>query len=135
MEETSSRLGWWWGGFGMIQVHYIYCALNFYYYHISSASGHQALDPRGWAPLIYCICLYKYNQFETSLSATNLKPRIYSSKKRQCYTTHCLCHRILPYFTNRLAAEFQYISILRIQVSSHLKIHTSRLQPQAVHQT
>ena len=37
---------------GMIQEHYIYCALYFYYYHMSSASGHQALDPRGWEPLV-----------------------------------------------------------------------------------
>ena len=39
-------------GFQMIQVHYIYCALNFYCYHISSTSDHQALDPRGWGPLL-----------------------------------------------------------------------------------
>ena len=32
-------------GLGMIQVHYIYCALYFYYYYISSASDHQALNP------------------------------------------------------------------------------------------
>ena len=36
---------------GMIQVHYIYYALYFYYYHISSTSDHQALDPGGWGPL------------------------------------------------------------------------------------
>ena len=28
---------------GMIQGHYIYCALYFYYYYISSTSDHQAL--------------------------------------------------------------------------------------------
>ena len=39
-------------GFRMIQVHYIYCALSFYYYYISSTSDHQALDPRGWGPLV-----------------------------------------------------------------------------------
>ena len=37
--------------FGMIQVHYIYCALYFYYYYISSTSDHQAPDPGGWGPL------------------------------------------------------------------------------------
>ena len=31
----------------MIQVHYIYYALYFYYY-ISSTSDYQALDPKGW---------------------------------------------------------------------------------------
>ena len=35
-----------WGvGFRIIQVHYIYCALYFYY--ISSTSDHQTLDPGG----------------------------------------------------------------------------------------
>ena len=38
--------------FGMIQVHYIYCALYFYYYFINSTSDHQALDPGGWGSLI-----------------------------------------------------------------------------------
>lgn len=36
-------------GFEMIHAHYIYRALGFCYYYISS--DHQALDPRGWAPL------------------------------------------------------------------------------------
>ena len=36
--------------FGMIQVHYIYCALYFYYYYISCTSDHRALDPGGWRP-------------------------------------------------------------------------------------
>ena len=35
-------------GFRMIQEHYIYCALYFYYDYISSTSDHQGLDPRGW---------------------------------------------------------------------------------------
>ena len=39
-------------GLGMIQTHSIYCALYFYYYYISSTSDHQALDPRGWGPLL-----------------------------------------------------------------------------------
>ena len=43
-------------GFWMIQVHYIPCALYFYYYYISSTSDHQALDPRGWGPLIGNSC-------------------------------------------------------------------------------
>ena len=38
-------------GFGVIQAHYIYCALYFYYYYISSTSHHQALNPGGWGPL------------------------------------------------------------------------------------
>ena len=37
----------------MIQVHYFYCALYFYYCCISSTSGRQALDPGVWGPLIY----------------------------------------------------------------------------------
>ena len=39
-------------GFRMIQAHYIYCVLYFHYYYISSTSGHQALDPGGWGPLL-----------------------------------------------------------------------------------
>ena len=35
-----------------IQVHYINCAFYFCYYHISSSSDHQALDPWGWRPLL-----------------------------------------------------------------------------------
>ena len=38
-------------GFGMVQVHCIYCALYFYYYCISSSSDHQALDPEDQGPL------------------------------------------------------------------------------------
>ena len=34
----------------MIQVRYIYCALHFCYYYISSTSDHQALDSKGWGP-------------------------------------------------------------------------------------
>ena len=37
-----------WGCLGMTQTHYIYCALDFYYYLISSTSDHQAVDSRGW---------------------------------------------------------------------------------------
>ena len=44
-----------WGkgdGFGIIQVHYSYHALYFYCYYISYTSEHQALDLRGWGPLV-----------------------------------------------------------------------------------
>ena len=44
-------------GFGMVQVHDIYCELYFYYYCFSSTSDHQALDSRGWGPLPYAIVL------------------------------------------------------------------------------
>ena len=44
-------LGWKGHGFRKIQVHYIYCALYFYYCYISSAPNHQALDPGGWGLL------------------------------------------------------------------------------------
>ena len=53
----------------MIQTHYIYCALHFYYYAISSTSDHQALDPRGWGPL-----LQKRNKEE--LSAYRIPSRL-----------------------------------------------------------
>ena len=35
----------------IIPVHYIYCALYFNHYSISSTSDHQALDPGSWVPL------------------------------------------------------------------------------------
>ena len=35
-------------GFWVIQVHYIYCGLYFYYYYISPTSDLQALDPGGF---------------------------------------------------------------------------------------
>ena len=38
------------GGLGVIQAHFIYCALYLYYF-ISSTSDHQALDPRSWGSL------------------------------------------------------------------------------------
>ena len=38
-------------GFRMIQVHYIYFELYFYYYCISSTSDHLILDPEGWGLL------------------------------------------------------------------------------------
>ena len=39
-----------WGGIGVIQLHYIDCALYFYYYYISPTSDHQASDPRVGGP-------------------------------------------------------------------------------------
>ena len=47
---------WTRGGLGMIQAHYINCALYFYYYYISFSSDHQAIDPGGWVRLIKGIC-------------------------------------------------------------------------------
>ena len=41
----------------MIQAHYIYCALHFCYYYISSTSDHQTSDSRGWGPQLYCLKL------------------------------------------------------------------------------
>ena len=44
--ETVFPWAGWADAFWIIQVHYIYCALYFYFYYISSTSDHQALDPR-----------------------------------------------------------------------------------------
>ena len=49
-----------WDGFGMIQAHYIFCVIYLYYYYISSISGHQALDPRVWGPLVYGTLSHPY---------------------------------------------------------------------------
>ena len=53
MEDNFSMDQGWKDASGMIQVHYSYCALYFYYYYISLTSDHQALDPKGWGPLSY----------------------------------------------------------------------------------
>ena len=63
------------GGVGMIQVHYIYCALYFCYYYISSTSDHQASDPRGWGPL----------------------PKGYLIHPSQCLTCGCLAVHSIPW--------------------------------------
>ena len=42
--DTTEQLNW-------TKVHYISCALYFYFHYISSISDHQALDSRGWEPL------------------------------------------------------------------------------------
>ena len=52
MEDNFSMDQGWKDASGMIQVHYSYCALYFYYYEISSATDHQAVDPKGWGPLV-----------------------------------------------------------------------------------
>lgn len=38
------------GGLGMIQTHYVYCALHLHYYYSSCASDHQAVGPEGCGP-------------------------------------------------------------------------------------
>ena len=45
------RPGWTGDGLGIIQMHYIYCAIYFHYYYISS--DQQELVPRGWGLLLY----------------------------------------------------------------------------------
>ena len=56
-------------GLGMIQVHYIYCALYSYYYYISSTSDHQALYPGVWGPLLYGTVRYSRLIFYFSVPA------------------------------------------------------------------
>ena len=40
------------GGFGMIQVRYIYCVVFSYYYYVSSTSDHLAGGTGSWGPLL-----------------------------------------------------------------------------------
>ena len=64
---------------GMIHVHYLYWALYFCYYYISSTSGHQALDPRGWGPLPWQILtpmkplLFSMGSFAASVGSQTLE--------------------------------------------------------------
>ena len=44
-------------GFRMLPVHCVYHALCSYYYYISPTSDYQALDPRGWGPLLCRVLL------------------------------------------------------------------------------
>ena len=46
---STNRIG---DGLGIFQVHYMYCAL-YYYYDFIYASDHQALHPRGWGPMFW----------------------------------------------------------------------------------
>ena len=39
-------------GLEIVQRHCIYCAIYLYYYYISFALDHQALNPGGWGPLV-----------------------------------------------------------------------------------
>ena len=41
----------------MIQVHYTYCVLYFYYYYISFTSDPQTFDPKVWRPPTLKQCL------------------------------------------------------------------------------
>ena len=64
--EDNFSMDWGQGdGFGMIQAHYIYCALYFYYYYINSTSYHKALDPGGWGPLMHLIKKKKKKKIPT----------------------------------------------------------------------
>ena len=81
-------------GFRMIQAHYVYCALYFYYYCISSTSDHQALDPgEGWG------CLPGRGEVDGSQRARCRKQRkaMSNSSARQVtkHRAHCLMCRNL----------------------------------------
>ena len=55
MDQFPERQSFHWEGgkwFRKTQTRYIYCALYFYYYYISSTLDDQALDPRGQGPLL-----------------------------------------------------------------------------------
>ena len=75
-------------GFGMIQEHYIYCALYFYYYYISSASDHQALDPRGWGALVYGLYYFKGCSFRLMVTKGESKGRVGEREIRNLCLTY-----------------------------------------------
>ena len=67
-------------GLGMIQAHYIYCALYFYYYYISPTSNRQTLGPRGWGHLYYTTLVSMYYYLP------NLQMKTYRIKKvKNCF--------------------------------------------------
>ena len=49
-KEDSVSTGRWGGGLWVIRARYIYCALYFYTYYISSTPDHQGADGGDWGP-------------------------------------------------------------------------------------
>ena len=59
----------------MIQVHYLYCALYFLNYYISSTTDRQALDHRGRGPLLHSIqCVWGKPEDELLILSVLLGP-------------------------------------------------------------
>ena len=71
-------------GLGMIQVFYIYCALYFHYYYISSTSDHQAYNPRG------CRCMLSHvsrvRLFATPWTAARQAPLSVGFSRHECWS-------------------------------------------------
>ena len=68
-------------GFGMTQVHYIYCALYFYYDDISSTSGHPSgIRSQRLGTSDYTVYL-KYINSQTSMTPTTSLEHFYHHKK------------------------------------------------------
>ena len=61
--EDIFSMDLWGDGFRVIQVHYIYCVLYFYYYYISFSSDQQALHPGGWEPVLQLISIVQWSFF------------------------------------------------------------------------
>ena len=107
-------------GLGMIQVHYMYCALRFCYYYISSDSDHQVLDPEGWGPLPETAawihtssslrwCFLKYLGSRGSLRGLRKSegdgPRLVEDRCTPCagltfyVRKYCVCPEAIPFWT------------------------------------
>ena len=77
----------------MIQVHYIYCisiisiyfyyyisfiSIIYFYYYISSTLDHQALNPRGWRPLLWGSSSHsKFLQISSGSQVLHISPAVF----------------------------------------------------------
>ena len=79
-------MGCWGSDLGMIQAHYIYCALCFYCYYISSTSDHQASDLRGWGPLAqFTLLVISFRLYLENLWRFNKITHTHTHKLIECH--------------------------------------------------
>ena len=82
--EGSFSTAWSGGWFGMTQVHYIYCALYFFYDYISSTSGHPSgIRSQRLGTPDYIIYL-KYINSQACMTPTTSSEYFYHHKKIPC---------------------------------------------------
>ena len=60
----------------------------YFYYYISSASDHQALDPRGWGALVYGLYYFKGCSFRLMVTKGESKGRVGEREIRNLCLTY-----------------------------------------------
>ena len=94
----------------MLQAHYMYCALYFYYYYISSNSDHQALDPGAWGPLPYKL----HSIFHAQCPGSSMSAGYFAEAEvRSCFPCpFALSQDLLPLELSLSLQEDQQVSSL-----------------------